>query len=104
MIRAAESPGQVRVPAPLHNQNSIPSGHMRCSTAWLLATHGLAVLLHKLRYQASPTSLMTGPNPRAIVSVKVFVEHNQISPIWIGLKFLYSPKHRTPPVRVLQEN
>ena len=36
--------------------------------------------------QAGPSGLVTGPEPGAVVAVKVLVEQNQVTPVWIILE------------------
>jgi hypothetical protein len=47
---------------------------------------------------------MAGPKPRSVIAVKVFVEQNIVSPVWISLKLLASSVDRMAPIRVAQEN
>jgi hypothetical protein len=45
---------------------------------------------------------MTRTDARAIVALKVFVERNQIVPIWISLKLCYRTEHRTLLIPIAQ--
>ena len=67
-------------------------------------SYSLAALLQQFRYQASPSSLMTGAHPSSIVAMKVFMERNKIAPIRIGLKLFDSAEDRTPLIRISQED
>src|SRR6478752_3873875 len=64
----------------------------------------LTTLLDQLRYQPCPPCLMTRPNPRTVVPVKVLVKQDQIPPVWIFLENLGSPGNWSPPIGVSQEN
>ncbi len=44
--------------------------------------------LQQIRDQASPACLMAGSNTRAVVTMEVFIEQEQIAPVGIALKFL----------------
>ncbi|MBW4518698.1 MAG: hypothetical protein KME16_03065 [Scytolyngbya sp. HA4215-MV1] len=55
----------------------------------------LARLLNQLRHQSSPPSLMTGSDSSSIVTVKIFVEQNEILPVGVSLKLSSTTIHRS---------
>lgn len=61
-------------------------------------------LLEELRDQSRPTRLVTGANAGTVVSVKVFVERNQVAPIGIGLKLFCGTEYWSPLVAIAQED
>jgi hypothetical protein len=56
------------------------------------------------RYDPSPSSLMAGSEPCAVVPVEIFVEKNVILPMLIFLKLLSSAIDGPPPVGITYEN
>ena len=61
-------------------------------------------LLQELGDESSPASLVTGAYTRAVVAVEVFMEGNQIAPVWIVLKLFVRSKHRPALISVEQED
>ena len=49
------------------------------------------VLLDEFGNQSGPAGLMTRADPGAVVAVEVFVEQDQITPVWVGLEFFVPP-------------
>jgi hypothetical protein len=45
-----------------------------------------AATLQQGRHQPGPAGLMTGSQTRAIVTVEVFIEKNEVAPVWIFLE------------------
>ena len=64
----------------------------------------VSALLYKFCNYASPAGLVACSKPFAIVTVKVFVELNQVLPVWVGLKSLRIGVHRTPALIIAQKN
>src|SRR5215471_7911693 len=54
--------------------------------------------LDRPRHQPSPAGLMAGADTGAIVTVEIFVEENQITPVRIILELCSVAVHRTPAV------
>ena len=63
-----------------------------------------AALLEQLRHHSSPSGLVTGPDSGPVVSVKVFMKKNQVSPVWIILKFLDAAKYGSAAIGPAQED
>src|SRR5438445_13349080 len=55
-------------------------------------------------YDSGPTSLVTGSDARAIVSMKVFVEKQIVLPVGIVLKFRNASKDGPAPGSIPQED
>ena len=64
----------------------------------------LPLLLDQLRYQTSPTGLMTRADARAVIAVEIFMEGNVVAPVWVILKSLIAPEDRAASIFVAQEN
>src|SRR5215469_7217292 len=60
--------------------------------------------LDEFRHTAAPSRLVTRTEPRAVVTVEVFVEENMVLPMRVGLEFLRSAVDRSPAMLVLQED
>ena len=45
----------------------------------------LSVLLQEFCDQSGPAALVTGSQPRSVVAVEVFMEQDQVTPVWILL-------------------
>src|SRR5215469_4386524 len=61
-------------------------------------------MLEQIRDQARPACLMACADTCAIVSMEIFIEQDQIAPVWIALKFLDSTMDSTTPLIIAQEN
>src|ERR1700740_2373926 len=61
-------------------------------------------LLDEFRHQAAPPRLMARTDPRTIIAVEVFVEENQVAPMWIALKRLCFAPHRAAARTIAQKN
>src|ERR1035438_6270103 len=64
----------------------------------------LAILFDQLRDQAGPAGLVTGTNAGPIVSVKKFVEQNQVLPVRIGVEDVGSACDGTAAVLARRKN
>src|SRR5258708_11423205 len=64
----------------------------------------LSTLLDKFCYQARPSGLMAGPDPRAGVAMNIFVKRNVIAPVRISLEFAGLSEHGAPAFPVTQKN
>lgn len=62
------------------------------------------VLLEQLCDERGPAGLVACTDARAVISVKVFVEGDQVAPVRIGLKSRGAPKDRAASVSVKQKN
>src|SRR5215469_15865106 len=60
--------------------------------------------LDEFRHAAAPPRLVTRTEPRAVVTVEVFVEENMVLPMRVGLEFLRSAVDRSAAMLVLQED
>jgi hypothetical protein len=58
------------------------------SSRFLVSLNSRAALLDQLGNQTGPTGLVTRADFRPVVAVKIFVEVDEITPIWILLEFL----------------
>jgi hypothetical protein len=47
-----------------------------------------SALLDQLGYKSGPPGLVTCSNPRAVITMKVFMELNEVAPVRIALKFV----------------
>ena len=64
----------------------------------------LPALLNQLRHQSRPARLVTRADAGAVVSMKVFVEGNRVSPEGIFLELGGASEDGTPPVLVAEKN
>ena len=55
------------------------------------------VLLDEFGNQSGPAGLMTRADPGAVVAMEVFVERDQITPVWVALEFFRAAENRSPP-------
>ena len=63
-----------------------------------------AVKLDELCHKPGPAGLMAGTEPRAVVTMEVFVEKEVVAPVEIGLKFLRAAVNRPAAVPVDQKD
>ena len=59
---------------------------------------------HQIRQQAGPAGLVGGAQTLAGVAVEIFVELQQIPPVWIVLKWTVGGEHRPPSICVAAVN
>src|SRR4029077_6197989 len=76
----------------------------RCTSANLACGALLTALLDQFRDQSRPPGLVTRTDPGAIVSMKKFIEQNQVPPVRIGVENLSTARRRTPAILTAQEN
>ena len=55
------------------------------------------VLLDEFGNQSGPAGLMARADPGAVVAMEVFVERDQIAPVWVVLEFFRAAENRSPP-------
>lgn len=60
----------------------------------------LPTLLQQLGYESGPTGLVAGPDAGAVVTVKVFMEGYQVSPVRVRLKLLGPAENWTATIAV----
>src|SRR6516162_3887268 len=70
----------------------------------IFCLHSFAALLDQLGNKPGPAGLVTGANSCAVIAVKVFVEVDQVTPVWVLLEFLQASIDRPGSVRRLQKN
>ena len=70
----------------------------------LLAFARLAALLHELGDDTRPTRLMAGADSRTGISVEVFVEEHQVTPVRVGLELFEISEHWPAALVVLEED
>ena len=78
---------------------SIVSEALECSQNGGL----LPALLQQFGNQRRPASLVTGPDARSIVPMKILMEQNMIAEMWIALEFFGSTEDRSSAAGVPQE-
>src|SRR6266403_5432324 len=61
-------------------------------------------LLEQFRNQPSPASLMIRANPRAVISMEIFVKQNQVAPKRIALEIFQRSRNRPSPVFSADKN
>src|SRR5262245_14169663 len=57
-----------------------------------------AAVLEQHRRQRSPSRLVTGAKPRAVVAMEILVERNEITPVWICLEVVIATEHWPQPI------
>ena len=63
-----------------------------------------AALLNQLGDQPCPAGLMTGPDARAVVAMKIFVKGHKVAPVGVSLKSLFRSKNRPSTIGILQKD
>jgi hypothetical protein len=63
-----------------------------------------SALLDQLGYKSGPPSLVTCSNPCAVITMKVFMELNEVAPVGIALKFVQTAVNGPAPRVISQEN
>jgi hypothetical protein len=58
----------------------------------------------QIKHQTTPSGLVAGANACAVVTIKILVEQNQITPMGIGLKLLVIPINGATTSCILQED
>jgi hypothetical protein len=76
----------------------------RCPPANLACGALLTALLDQFGDQSRPPGLVTRPDPSAIVSMKKFIEQNQIPPVRIRVENLSTARRWTPAILAAQKN
>src|SRR5436305_1192768 len=63
-----------------------------------------SALLDQFCHQPCPTCLMAGTQPGTVIAMKIFIEKNEITPVWIYLEHFSTTIHRPVTGIVSQEN
>src|SRR5215469_183722 len=60
--------------------------------------------IEQICYYRRPARLVAGPDSCACISMKVLVERNGITPVWVALKHRVAAKHRSAALLVPQKD
>src|SRR5215510_11543143 len=86
----------------------MPSNHLHRGRVEALLQHFLRIedghRLHEPCDQSRPSRLMAGPEPRAVVTVEVLVEQDEVAPVRIALELRGAAVHGPPAIGAAQED
>jgi len=63
-----------------------------------------SALLDQLGYKSGPPSLVTCSKPCAVITMKIFMELNEVAPVGIALKFVQTAVNGPAPRVISKEN
>src|SRR5713226_9798128 len=92
---------QCRLPQAPHSHRLSHSSATSRITIWEIL---LTALFAEFCHQTGPAGLVACADPGAVVSMKIFVKQDEISPVRIALKEFHSSSHRATPILSSQEN